>query len=322
MCDVEYLLSSNEPWTVYRTMRDILGMERDYTEAKEARIRMIEDPLVRGLVAELSGWPGEVLSSHKSAGQAFHRLSFLAEIGLERDDPGMKEIIVRVSELTSDDGVPRLPTLIPERYGGTGEIKGAWALCDAPTTLYSLAKIVSPEDDLVRAGFMKLLALAKDNGWPCVVSEELGSFRGPGKKGDPCPYATIIMLKLISEFVDYKDSIEARNGVECILDLWENSRVKHPYIFYMGDDFRKIKAPFVWYDILNASDILSRFEFARNDPRLLDMVELLRRKRGDDGRYRPESEWKAWKGWDFGQKKGPSSWIEFLVCRIEKRMGV
>lgn len=320
MCDVEHLLNSNEPWTVYRTMIDILGIDRDDPDAKEARMRMIEDPLVRGLVSELKAFPGEVLSSHKSAGQAYHRLSFLAEIGMDKDDPGIKEIIDRVYELIKYDGIPRLPSLIPERYGGSGEVKDAWALCDAPTTLYSLARIVSAEDDPVRSGSMKLLALAKDNGWPCVVSPELGGFRGPGKKGDPCPYATIIMLKLISAFDDYRDSIEAKNGVECILDLWENSRVKHPYIFYMGDDFRKLKAPFVWYDILNVCDILSRFEFARKDPRLLDMVGLIGSKRGEDGRFRPESEWKAWKGWDFGQKKGPSSWIEFLVCRIEKRM--
>jgi hypothetical protein len=50
MCDVEHLLNSNEPWTVYRTMIDILGMDRDDPDAKEARMRMIEDPLVRGLV--------------------------------------------------------------------------------------------------------------------------------------------------------------------------------------------------------------------------------------------------------------------------------
>ena len=320
MCDIDFLMNSKEPWTVYRTMADILGVGMDNPELKAARMRMVEDPLIKSLVAELSGWPGEVLSSHKSAGQAYHRLSFLAEIGMDKDDPGIMEIIDKVYELMSEDGIPRLPTLIPERYGGTGEVKDAWALCDAPTTLYSLAKIVSPEVKLVRSGFMKLLALSRTKGWPCVVSEELGSFRGPGRKDDPCPYATIIMLKLISAFDDFKDSFEAKNGVECILDLWENSRVKHPYIFYMGDDFRKLKAPFVWYDILNVCDILSRFEFARNDQRLLEMVDLIRSKRGEDGRFRPESEWKAWKGWDFGQKKGPSSWIEFLICRIEKRM--
>lgn len=320
MCDLYYLLNAKETYTAYRTMTDLLGKDSDDPEVKAARNRMVEDPLVKGLVSELKGWPGEVLSSHKSAGQAYHRLSFLAEIGMDKDDPGMKEILDKIYESMSPDGIPRLTTLIPERYGGTGEVTSAWALCDAPTTLYSLAKIVSPEDALVRAGFLKLLELARANGWPCTVSKELGSFRGPGKKEDPCPYATVIMLKLISEFDDYKDSIEAKNGVECILDLWENSRMKHPYIFYMGDDFRKLKAPFVWYDILNVSDILSRFEFAASDTRLIEMAGIITGKRGEGGRLIPESEWKAWKGWDFGQKKVPSSWIEFLACRIEKRL--
>lgn len=320
MCDLNYLLNAKETYTAYKTMTDLVGMDRNDQAVIAARKRMLADPLIKGLVSELEGWPGEVLSSHKSAGQAYHRLSFLAEIGMDRDDPGMKEILDKVYESMAPDGIPRLTTMIPERYGGTGEITSAWALCDAPTTLYALAKIVSPEDAVVRAGFMKLLSLAKENGWPCTVSKELGSFRGPGKKDDPCPYATVIMLKLISAFDDYKSSIEAKNGVECILDLWENSRSKHPYIFYMGDDFRKLKAPFVWYDILNVCDILSRFEFAAKDQRLVEMAGIITGKRGEGGRLIPESEWKAWKGWDFGQKKVPSSWIEFLACRIEKRL--
>jgi hypothetical protein len=88
-----------------------------------------------------------------------------------------------------------------------------------------------------------LFSLVHENGWRCVVSKELGKFRGPGKKEDPCPYATLAMLKMLSQFVEWRQSKEAHAGAECLLDLWQRSLELHPYMFYMGTDFRKLKAP-------------------------------------------------------------------------------
>jgi hypothetical protein len=88
----------------------------------------------------------------------------------------------------------------------------------------------------------------------------------------------------------------------------------------MGIDFSKLKAPFIWYDILHVADILSQYEWVRKDSRFLEMIELIHSKADANGLYTPESEWKAWKCWDFGQKKAPSSWLTFLVNRIDKRV--
>ena len=90
----------------------------------------------------------------------------------------------------------------------------------------------------------------------------------------------------------------------------------HPYMFYMGTDFRKIKAPLVWYDILHVLDVLSQFEWLRDDPRLQQMIEVVASKSDSEGRYTPESEWRAWRDWEFGQKKQPSRWVTFLIKRI------
>jgi hypothetical protein len=56
------------------------------------------------------------------------------------------------------------------------------------------------------------------------------------------------------------------------------------------------------------------------DGRLIEMVETLKLKADREGRYTPESEWKAWRGWDFGQKKQPSRWLTFIVLRIYSRL--
>jgi hypothetical protein len=281
---------------------------------------MISHPKIQLLLEELKNWPGTVLSSHKSASQSFHKLSFIADIGLKREDPCIDEIVGKVMAHESEEGPFQLPVNVPQHFGGTGTTQWAWALCDAPIIIYALTKFGLGNDKRIQKAAKYLADLARENGWPCTVSRELGKFRGPGRKGDPCPYATLAMLKALSQLDEWKNSNQAHMGTECLLRLWEKSRERHPYMFYMGTDFRKNKAPFIWYDILHVSDALSQFSWTKNDPRLTEMVGIIKSKANGEGKFVPESEWTAWKGWDFGQKKEPSRWLTFLVLRILKRM--
>ncbi|NTW90442.1 MAG: hypothetical protein HGA35_00625 [Erysipelotrichaceae bacterium] len=53
-----------------------------------------------------------------------------------------------------------------------------------------------------------LMELVRENGWPCAVSKELGKFRGPGRKEDPCPFANLAMLKALSEIEKLREEGE------------------------------------------------------------------------------------------------------------------
>lgn len=314
-------LLSGEPWTAYRTRLDLLEEPLNSTEVLKARAQMIFHPAIVTIIDELSNWPGTVLNSHKSASQSFHKLSFIADLGFTRNDPGISEIIEQIFERTSDEGPFQLPMNIPVHYGGTGDEQYAWALCDAPIIVYSLAKMGFQHDKRVIKAKDYLVSLGRENGYPCVVSKELGKFRGPGKKDDPCPYATMIMLKLINLYDDDRESEVAKNALESMLNLWEQSNKLHPYMFFMGTDFRKLKAPLIWYDIIHFADTLSNFQYARNDLRFKNLIDFILHKADSNGLFTPESVWTAWKNWDFGQKKQPSLWLTFLVYRITKRMG-
>ena len=90
----------------------------------------------------------------------------------------------------------------------------------------------------------------------------------------------------------------------------------------MGNDFRKLKAPFIWYDLLHVLDVLTRFSWLSNDKRLRDMLAVLESKANAQGRFTPESIWTAWKDWEFGQKKVPSRWLTLMAWRILKRVGL
>jgi len=296
------------------------GLADQDSEVMSARELMIKHPMVQKLIKELEDWPGVVISSHKSAGQLYHKLEFLADIGLTKEDEGIQKILEKVMAYPSEEGPFQLPVNVPVHFGGTGIETGGWALCDAPLLLYSLSRMGMKQNEQVKKGFEYVLNLSRQNGWPCAVSKELGSFRGPGRKDDPCPYANLIMLKLMTVYNENGNSREAQAGVECLLNLWDKSRELHPYMFFMGDDFRKLKVPFIWYDILHVAEILSEYESAINDSRFIDMLQVINGKADENGLFTPESEWKAWKEWDFTSKRKPSKWLTFLVCRINKRV--
>ena len=71
-------------------------------------------------------------------------------------------------------------------------------------------------------------------------------------------------------------------------------------MFYMGTDFRKLKAPAMWYDIVSVTDLLSKHDFVKTDSRFCEMVELIKGKQDADGMFIPESVFQKFKGWDFG----------------------
>ncbi len=316
---VDWLLEG-EAWIAYRTRRDVLNQPEDDPAVQTARAAMLASPLVQKLLSELAEWPGTVLASHKSASQLFHKLTFAAELGLRAADPGVNRIVERILEQASPEGPFRLPMNIAEHYGGTGQELWGWALCDAPLIVSALLRLGYEHEPTVQKALQYLTGLVRENGWPCVVSKELGSFRGPGRKADPCPFATLAMLKALAAADGLRGSPAARTGAETLLSLWTQSTSQHPYMFFMGTDFRKLKVPFVWYDLMHVLDVLSRFPWLRNDPRLHAMLETMSAKADPQGRFTLESVWTAWKDWEFGQKKVPSRWLTLAAWRIQQRI--
>ncbi len=316
---IAWLLGS-EPYIRYRTMLDLQERSPEDSEVLHARTEMLAMPLVKSLLADLYSWPGDTITNHKKATLHYHKLAFLADIGVQADDPGMQDSIGRILEHVSDQGVLELPLNIPIVFGGTGNDQWSWVLCDTPRLYASLLKMGVPQATL-QQGLDVLSSLVRDNGFPCAGSPRNGRFRGPGKQSDPCPYATLMMISALLQVGDAY-SAELGTAAEGLLTLWQHSREHAPYLFKTGTDFRKLKAPFVWYDILHVADALSQINRVKTDPRFLEMIDIIRDKANSDGLYTPESIWMAWKGWDFAQKKQPSPWITFLVLRIFKRIGV
>jgi len=275
---------------------------------------------VQALVNELQAWPGQVLKSHKDAGHPLHKLVFLADLGLRATDPGVGTLIERILAHPSPEGPFQVLLNIPTHFGGSGQDEWVWSLCDAPLPLYALLRFGLGQEPRVREAVEYLAGLVRDNGWPCAATARLGKFHGPGRRDDPCPYANLVMLQLLAQAPEWRDSAAAQQGAEAQLTLWTRSREWWPYLFHAGTDFRKLKAPLLWYDILHVLDVLTQFPWLRHDPRLREMVDVVAAKSDEQGRYTAESVWKAWADWGFGQKRVPSRWITLLVLRMLKRL--
>jgi len=314
-------LEGGESWVRYRTKLDLLLSDNRDPIVLHEYNDLISDPKILNLVKEVEDWPGKAISKHNDPKLLLHKLSFLADIGLTIEFKPIQGIVEKIIKYKSKEGPFEVVLNIPEHTGGPGKDDLSWILCDAPSILYSLVKFGLEDDKDVHKALKFLVRKSRNNGWGCTASSSLaGKFHGPGKREDTCPYANLLMLKVLAHTKTWKYSTAAHNGTEALLDLWENSYKKHPHLFKMGSDFRKLKAPLIWYDLLHVADVLSQFTWVRNDHRFLDMINVLTTKANRSMQFTPESVWTTWEDWEFGQKEYPSRWITFLVLRILKRV--
>ncbi len=315
---IEKLLSS-ETAVEYAVRINLLGEEK--SKLNELRQAVLADERIRSYLRDISDFHRNVVKGHKDPDISVNKLIFLLEMGLDRDVPEIDAAVKAILSHKDENGVYQSLVNIPKHFGGSGEDTFGWALCDAPNMALALLMAGVPYAGEVEKAVRYMTSLMRDNGFPCAVSRELGSFRGPGRKDDCCPYATLTMLKLYSLIPEYQDSAAAKRCVDVLLNLWETSLEQHPYMFFMGTDFRKLKAPVIWYDILHIVDVLGRFDYALKDSRFKEMREIIESKADADGMYTPESVYLKCKDFDFGQKKVPSAYLTYRCIMALGRAG-
>ncbi len=316
---IQWLLDSPESWTRFLALTDLLSRPESDPEPASARKEMLAHSQVRALMDLAAAWGATPLKRHNDAAHPIYALSTLADFGLRADDPGMAEIIGKVLAHQSPEGAFQTVINIPSHFGGDDADHWTWIACDAPTLLYALSSFGLADDARVLRAAEHLAGQVAENGYRCTAAPELGKFRGPGRKDDPCPVANVYALKALSLFPQHGPA--ARAASEALLSHWDLRREKKYYLFGMGTDFAKLKYPFVYYDILHVLEALSRYDFARTDRRYREMLAVVTAQADADGRYTAGSMFQAWKGWSFADKKAPSPWLTFLVERILQRAG-
>jgi hypothetical protein len=312
------LLEISDDWLKYAILLHLYHEQKDHLV--EIRNSALADSRIKRYLSDIAHFHETLVTNHKNPDLPIHKLLFLLDLGFDTEVLEMKAAVDEILKHRDKHGIYQSMTNVPKHFGGTGEDVFSWCLCDAPLLLLALLKSDLDYREYIKPGVDHLVSLCRDNGFPCAVSPELGKFRGPGKKDDCCPYATLIMADLLSYIPEYRHSQAAVSSVKALLSLWENSLHQHPYMFYMGTDFRKMKAPPCWYDIVSVTGVLSKYPFVRDDPRFLEMMKHIKGKQDKDGLFTPESVYQKLKDWDFGQKKAPSLYLTYLCYRIFQRL--
>jgi hypothetical protein len=254
------------------------------------------------------------LKRHNDAGHPLNVLCFLIDNDLIENDK-LKELNNRIidNEFTVNMN-------IPVSFGGTGKPINTWIMCDLPLTLYISIKLNGNRITKKHKVFIDEIANRMEpNGWRCSNKGNIGKFRGPGRKDDECPIATLNVLKLLTVTKNDEYIEQKQKGIQTIENLWNDRKIRKAYLFGMGTDFMKIKYPMIWYDVLNTVNVLSYYSYAVKTKAFKEMYGILNRKI-EANNYIPESVYQYWKGYDFGQKKINSEYIERTIKKIEKRI--
>ncbi len=273
------------------------------------------DPFIRTNIDAVSRWKDEVLARHDKAELFIHRLALLAELDVNGGTMGMGPVLEGLLSNIAPDGSFPIQIMIPKAFGGSGEAHEDWIICDFPTILYSLS-MMAPEDDRLDRAYDKLRSLAGESFYPC--SGSIPKFKGPGPKGGMCPYANLLVARAFAARPELRACPEAKVAAGALLWHWENRASKKPFLFGMGTDFKKLKFPLIWYNILHMLRAIGPIEGVADDPRYREMVAIVGAKLNAEGRATPESVHMAYKSEEWSQKKGPSRLMTILV---HKAMG-
>jgi hypothetical protein len=315
--NIENLFEKCEPWLQYAIALNFQTDKKD--DLERLREKALADPRIKGFLADVADYHGIIVSGHKNPALPVHKLLFLLDLGFDLRVPEIQEAINQILSHQDEHGVYQSAVNIPLHFGGSGVDTFGWSPCDAPLLLRALCLAGVDYQKHIKQGVDQLVSLNRTSGFPCASSKELGKWRGPGRKEECCPYTTLIFLKLLLATPEYAGAELTRQLALNLLDLWENSRESHPYMFFMGTDFRKLKAPTLWFDIVSVCKALSYVKGIENDARFREMLNIIQTKETKDGMFIPESVYLKLSDWDFGQKKVPSPYLTYTIHKIFRR---
>ena len=324
---VPWLLASDEPATRWLTLTSLLDRPFDDPDVTASHAAALADQGTAALIGRLPDWevPGK-LSGHDSPAFAPNILCLLARLGVGRGDSPVVEALLEAM-LRHQEENGRFATLAVSRVTPTG----AWGalLCDTHAITEALSRFGHDDAPAVRGALARMEAdlAANDAGiaWPCVAT--LG-FRGPGGKGDPCPQVTVEALRVFALLPGERRPAAVVEAARTLLAVWRRRGTSQPYMFGHGLRFKTVKWPPFWYGVLGVLDALGgypelwRGEGARAEDRrsIAELAACLVAYNVDAaGRVTPQSCYRVFEGFSFGQKKLPSPFATALVAAVLRR---
>ena len=182
-------------------------------------------------------------------------------------------------------------------------------------TVYALLRM-GVNDARLDCAEERLIEMVGTEYYTC--SSSLPKFKGPGPRGEMCPYANLLVARALSVTPKGRSSIAAQRAAQAVLGHWTERKTRRPFLFGMGTDFRKLKFPMVWYNLLHVVAALRSIDGVQNDPRYVEMIQILQDKLDAQGRATAESMYMIYREQEWANKRTPSRLLTILIHQLVK----
>ncbi|MCV2393116.1 hypothetical protein OEB99_02230 [Actinotalea sp. M2MS4P-6] len=321
-----WVLDSDEPaarWVVRSAVLD------DPAGATADRRQMLADPGTEALLQRLGDWSAGVSASgHNSPAYTPNLLTLLADLGVgPGDDPRVDGTLDAMLECRLPDG--RFAAGVVGR--GATEVTWGSLLCDTHAITEVLMRYGRGADPRVERALELTLEDLADTAqgvaWPCRPDPVTG-FRGPGRRGDVCPQVTLEALRAWSWLPRERRPAQVLEAARVVLGVWRERAGAKPYMFGHGYQFKVVKWPATWYSALGVLDVLGRYpelwgdEGDEGDRRsLAELMACVAAYNLDtEGRVTPQSCFRGFEAFSFGQKGRPSPFATARVHAVLHRL--
>ncbi|MHB1342110.1 MAG: winged helix DNA-binding domain-containing protein [Coriobacteriia bacterium] len=325
---VEWLLASREPAAVFITLTRVLGRADDDRDVQFSRAAVLAEERVAHLVDALPRWGVDEFSGHDSPNFLPNLLGLLNDFGVrEGDFPRVDEALDLL--LAHQDSQGRFESY--GRYRG-GDARWGALLCDTHAITGALLRFGRGGDPRVAQALQRAAADLTDTpqgpAWRCEPDKRT-LFRGPGRKADVCPQVTLEALRAFAYLPPESRPVAARRAARTPLEVWRRRADERPYMFGHGYQFKSVKWPNLWYDVLGVVDTIGRYPEVWSGPAadgsdrraLAELAACLIAYNTDDiGRVIPRRAYRGFEEFSFGQKKEPSPTATALVAAALTRL--
>lgn len=326
---IGWILASAEPAARWIVHAHLLDGEEHLALAAVERAAVLHDPATDRLMERLPDWeqPAE-LSGHQHPAFAPNMLGLLADMGAAGgDDDRIEHLLDSMLEHQMPDGrFTMFATGRPAPQGAWGSL-----LCDTHAITEVLLRFGRGDDPRVAHALQTTLddlaPTTQGRAWPCRP-DEVSGFRGPGRKHDFCPQVTLQALRAWSYVAVDRRPAELGDVARVSVRAWRERAGEKPYMFGHGSRFKTVKWPTTWYDIHAVLDTLGRYPTlwrgtdADPDDRraLAELVAcLIAYNFSDDGTVTPQSCYRGFEDYSFGQKKQPSPFATARLLQVLRR---
>ncbi len=335
---VPSLLAADEPAARWVTLRRVLGRPEDDADVRKARREVLADPGVQDLLERIPDWEAaDKVGGHDSPRYAPNLLHLLADMGVRPGDDDRFDDLLDAFARHEDGG--RFACFTQWRQMP----QPVW--CTLPCDMHIIADIMARCGRAGQASVRRSLRRILDDftettqgpGWKCIP-DPVVKFRGPGRVGDVCPLVTLEALRLFARLIEQPAGVTAAGAdglrhvtpaVRTVLGVWRDRGAHRPYMFGHGRSFKTVKWPTTWYSVALVLDAVGRYPqvwsaaspvATEEDRRSVAELaaSLIAYNVALDGSVTPQSCYKGFERFSFGQKRRPSPFAAARLFAILK----